>query len=417
MEEKLKEMEGRRRRKRELEERLRKYQDRYNQLLKEKEGALRDLERLRSEMDSLRKLLEEKEERVRKLTDGRGNLSEIDEMASVLRRKREDLEGKIGEVEEKRERVKSYWEELSKRLVALDTKLKELETLLEKREGERKENLRKLTPLFEELGDIDKVREFALPEEEIKRLEGEVEGFEREVELLKERERETRKRLEEFSGLRPSEEIEKELSLLKEEAEELIRRAGEIGSELEQKRELLERKGRIWERISEVEKELVLYSRLREDLRSDRLQDFVSSLMLKRIVERASDYLFNFTNNYEFLIDSNGDLVVFDRAQGVERDVKSLSGGETFLASLSLALGVSDILSANAHLESLFIDEGFGSLDEETRERVSDILELLKQRINRMVGIISHIPDLAERFHQRIIVKKQGDFSTLEVIY
>ncbi len=271
--------------------------------------------------------------------------------------------------------------------------------------------------MFEEFGDIDKVKEFALPEGEIKRLEGEVEGFEREVELLKEREGETRKRLEEFSGLKPSEEIERELSLLKEEAEELIRRAGEIGSELEQKRELLERKGRIWKRISEVEKELVLYSRLREDLRSDRLQDFVSSLMLKRIVERASDYLFNFTNNYEFLIDSNGDLVVFDRAQGVERDVKSLSGGETFLASLSLALGVSDILSANAHLESLFIDEGFGSLDEETRERVSDILELLKQRINRMVGIISHIPDLAERFHQRIIVKKQGDFSTLEVIY
>ena len=139
--------------------------------------------------------------------------------------------------------------------------------------------------------------------------------------------------------------------------------------------------------------------------------------MLKRIVERASEYLFNFTNNYEFLMDAKGDIAVFDRAQGVERDVRSLSGGETFLASLSLALGVSDVLSADAHLESLFIDEGFGSLDEETRERVSDILEVIKQRINRMVGIISHIPDLAERFHQRIIVKKQGDFSTLEVIY
>ena len=417
LEGKLRELEERRRRRRELEEKLKKYQERFSQLLKEREEALRDLERLRSEIDSLKNLLREKERRAEKLSEGGLELSIVDRRRSGLEQRKEDLESRIREVEERRERVNSYWDELSKRLVALETKLGELETMLDKREKERKESLRKLAHLFEEFGGIEEVRRFALPEEELGRIEKEVENFEREVELLREKEREVEAKLGEFSQLPPSEEVEAELSRVREELEENLRRAGEIGSEMEQKRRLLEEKGRLKERISEVEKELGLYSRLKEDLRSDRLQDFAASLMLKRIVERASEYLFNFTNNYEFLTDSKGDLVVFDRAQGVERDVRSLSGGETFLASLSLALGVSDVLSADAHLESLFIDEGFGSLDEETRERVSDILEVVKQRINRMVGIISHIPDLAERFHQRIIVRKQGDFSTLEVVY
>ena len=417
LEVKLRELEEKRRKRRELEEKLRRYQERFNQLLREREEALRELERLRSEVDSLRNLLQEKEVRARKLTEGRLELSLVDRERDRLRQRKEDLESRIGEVEERREKINSYWEELSRRLVAVDTRLREMEALLDKREKERKENLRRLAPLFEEFGGIEEVREFALSEEELKGLEEKVEGFEREVEILRDKVKETEARLEEVSDLPPSGEVESRLSLLKEELEECLRRAGEIGSEIEQKRRLLEEKSRLKERISQIEGELRLYSRLREDLRSDRLQDFASSLMLKRIVERASEYLFNFTNNYEFLMDSKGDLVVFDRAQGVERDVRSLSGGETFLASLSLALGVSDVLSADAHLESLFIDEGFGSLDEETRERVSDILEVVKQRINRMVGIISHIPDLAERFHQRIIVRKQGDFSTLEVIY
>ncbi|MDQ7082519.1 MAG: SbcC/MukB-like Walker B domain-containing protein [Aquificota bacterium] len=270
---------------------------------------------------------------------------------------------------------------------------------------------------MEEHGDLEKVRELALTEEELGKLEREIEGYEREITLTGERLDALRKRLEGYGDTPPPKEVERELSLFKERFEELMRRIGELGSELQQRRKLLIRKNEIEKRLKDVERELSLYMRLSEDLRSDRLQDFAASLMLKRIVERASEYLYNFTGTYELDMDASGDLLVVDRVQGSERDVKSLSGGETFLASLSLALGVSDVLSAKAHLESLFIDEGFGSLDEETRERVSDILEVIKQRINRMVGIISHIPDLAERFHQRIVVSKHGDFSTVEVLY
>jgi exonuclease SbcC len=211
--------------------------------------------------------------------------------------------------------------------------------------------------------------------------------------------------------------VQKKLNESKEKLHEISKRTGEIEREMVQIREKLARREELKEQIDRTVEKLRIYEVLREDLKSDRLQEFASSLMLRRIIDRSGEYLIEFTGNYEFNLDERGEIVVIDRTDGSQRAVNSLSGGETFLASLSLALGVSDILSANAHLESLFIDEGFGSLDEDTRERVSDILEAIKQKINRMVGIISHIPDLADRFHQRIKVIKEETGSRLEIVY
>ncbi|WP_457600386.1 AAA family ATPase [Hydrogenivirga sp.] len=417
IESKLRELEERKREKKELEDKLKRYNERYNQLLKEREEALRAVEKLKSEISSLERSIREKEGKLKDMFGRVPTAEELEETLSKVALRERDIRSKVEEIERRREEVKAYSEELTRRLVALDTKLREIENSIKVKEEEKRENSLKLTPLFEELGDLDRVRELALSQEEIQRIEGKIEKFERERGLLRKELEEVNKRLEALKDVEPLEEIRRELSGRKERYEGLLSKIGELKSLALQKRELLKRKGELSRKVSELSRELRLYSQISEDLRSNRLQEFAASLMLKRVVERASVYLYEFTNTYQLGLDDRGDLVVMDRVQGTERDVKSLSGGETFLASLSLALGVSDVLSADAHLESLFIDEGFGSLDEETRERVSDILELLKQRINRMVGIISHIPDLAERFHQRIVVKKQGDFSTVEIVY
>lgn len=102
-------------------------------------------------------------------------------------------------------------------------------------------------------------------------------------------------------------------------------------------------------------------------------------------------------------------LNVLDHYNGTERSVKTLSGGESFQASLSLALGLSDEIQAAAggiRLETLFVDEGFGSLDEETLNLAMKALEDLAQG-NRLVGIISHVPELKERIERRIVVTKE----------
>ena len=102
------------------------------------------------------------------------------------------------------------------------------------------------------------------------------------------------------------------------------------------------------------------------------------------------------------------DLNVIDHYNGGERDVRTLSGGESFQASLSLALGLSEEIQSTAggiQLDSMFIDEGFGTLDDDALQKAMDALVRLADG-NRMVGIISHVSELRDRIDQQIVVRK-----------
>ncbi|MFG1807916.1 AAA family ATPase [Streptomyces sp. NPDC049040] len=110
-------------------------------------------------------------------------------------------------------------------------------------------------------------------------------------------------------------------------------------------------------------------------------------------------------------------LVVVDAWTGTERDTSTLSGGETFFASLALALGLADVVTDEAggmRLDTLFIDEGFGSLDEQTLDDVLDVLDGLRER-DRTVGIVSHVADLRDRIPAQLHVAKGREGSTLRL--
>ena len=103
------------------------------------------------------------------------------------------------------------------------------------------------------------------------------------------------------------------------------------------------------------------------------------------------------------------ELNVLDHWNGTQREVNTLSGGESFQASLSLALGLSDVVQNRAggvQLDTMFVDEGFGSLDQESLEMAMDILGGLSDA-HRQVGIISHVRELTERIEKKIVVTKQ----------
>ncbi|SEG70885.1 exonuclease SbcC [Actinacidiphila yanglinensis] len=110
-------------------------------------------------------------------------------------------------------------------------------------------------------------------------------------------------------------------------------------------------------------------------------------------------------------------LMVVDAWTGTERDTATLSGGETFFASLALALGLADVVTDEAggvRLDTLFIDEGFGSLDEQTLDEVLDVLDGLRAR-DRAVGIVSHVADLRHRIPAQLRVVKDKDGSSVRM--
>jgi exonuclease SbcC len=110
-------------------------------------------------------------------------------------------------------------------------------------------------------------------------------------------------------------------------------------------------------------------------------------------------------------------LRVVDGWTGVERDTATLSGGESFLASLSLALGLADVVQAEAggaRIETLFVDEGFGTLDDDTLDEVMTVLDGLRDG-GRTVGVVSHVAELRQRIPARVEVVKGRDGSHLLV--
>jgi len=163
--------------------------------------------------------------------------------------------------------------------------------------------------------------------------------------------------------------------------------------------------------------ELNTFKELAEELKSDRFQAFILRETIQEMVAGASERLWNLSSNRYRLEYKNEsfDVIDYDNARE-RRSADTLSGGETFLASLSLALQLSEQVQRAAGsvvLDSLFIDEGFGTLDPETLDTATEAIESLPAG-GRMVGIITHIPELTARMRGRLLVSKQGEGSRIK---
>lgn len=154
------------------------------------------------------------------------------------------------------------------------------------------------------------------------------------------------------------------------------------------------------------------------------LEVYVIRQYFQQILDYANaNYIGLLTDNrYSFVLSEEGrrardhfglDINVYDQLTGSERSVKSLSGGETFIAALAIALSLSEVVqntSKGAVVEALFIDEGFGSLDKEALTKAIAVLEQIGE--NRMVGVISHVDDMKEGIAQQLAIIKSLDGSS-----
>ncbi len=350
-----------------------------------------------------------------KIADTDALISECDSKIKRLEQIRELLPKLQGELEMSREQISALEAQISaleakkqsaiKRIASLSSALKlESEALARARIDELRESAKKITE------QIDNATEAYLEcEREITALKAKIEELTRQ--------------------LRDSRDIDEDAELAKKaelEAQRiaLVEKSTQISVRLETNRRLLSEIEKRSHELISLEEEYQMVRSLSDTANGSlsgkekiMLETYIQMTYFDRIIVRANRRLMIMSaGQYELKRRRDGtknkqgglDLDVIDHYNGTHRDVKSLSGGESFKASLSLALGLSDEIqstSGGVRLDTMFVDEGFGSLDEESLEQAMRALYSLADG-KRLVGIISHVRELKEKIGKQIIVTK-----------
>ena len=218
------------------------------------------------------------------------------------------------------------------------------------------------------------------------------------------------------------EELQVQLEQLRLQQDELSQQLGGVQVQLEKDAELRQNQRTLTDQIEKQQQEHRRWASLSELIGSadgTKFSRFAQSLTLAHLVNLANRHLQKLSDRYQLQKRQGAcvEMDIVDRYQAdAVRSLESLSGGETFLVSLALALGLSDLARRNHPIDSLFIDEGFGTLDADTLDTALAALETL-QAGGKTVGIISHVEALKERLTTQIQVRKNDSGnSTLAVI-
>ena len=388
--------------------------------------------------------------------------------------KREELEKKLAElfgectVEECKEKIRAEFDSVKTQLADVVSKLNaenvraarkaELEKLLpaikEKHEGSRTENeklAKDVAAAEAELVTQKKHAEDAakkLPyagkadaEKVIREKQDAVAGIQSAIKLATEKLNGCKENLKELEGQVKSlegqlkdapqynlEELETKCRALADEQQTLTGAWKTASGRLEQNKRSLKEISGIAESLGILLKKRMWVENLSDTVNGTlsgkdkmMLETYVQGAYLDRILRKANTRFLRLSNGKYELVrreqasnkrsQSGLDLNVIDHTCGKQREVKTLSGGESFLASLSLALGLADEVQSSAggiELDTMFIDEGFGSLDEEILRVAIDTLQNLAGS-NRLVGIISHVEGLENRIDKNVRVQKDAD--------
>jgi len=255
-------------------------------------------------------------------------------------------------------------------------------------------------------------------EKAYKKIKKQLEERELQLKTLKLRAEQASKRLlENKSFFLSKEEILSKEEKRKLQAKETTERIGEIRSKFELNKQIKDRNKEVFNRIEKQEKEWKKWKELMGLLggSKDAFNTYVQRLTLQNLIHRANLHLSHLNPRYSLQMRSQykaGEELNFHLIDHYQMDqsrlVETSSGGEKFLISLALALGLSDIASKNVNVESLFIDEGFGTLDQATLEIVISTLESLQSQGKR-IGIISHVETLKNRISTQIQVNRKGN--------
>ncbi len=198
------------------------------------------------------------------------------------------------------------------------------------------------------------------------------------------------------------EQLEQEQATLIEEQNRILQEIGSLQHQLQKNKEQRNQQQDLLHSLEAQKKECLRWQELHNLIGSadgKKYRNFAQGLTFEIMVSRANEQLARMTDRYLLIRDQEQplELNVIDSWQAGEiRSTKNLSGGESFVVSLALALGLSEIVGGNVRVDSLFLDEGFGALDEDALETALETLAGLR-RAGKLIGVISHVSALKER--------------------
>ena len=396
------------------------------------------------EVEGLRKGLASLEESLKKETKKALKIDDIDKAPEMITQIVKELNESLKELKQKkktaeankrrRTELEKVIPECENELAGMTQKISELTALKASLDAQIKEKTAQIETIGKDLKFADKAKAKAAISDLKKRSDELQKRFDKAglaVSFDKQRIAElkatiaTQQKTISASGAEDPDKILKLQSDLKIKHDECVDRGQSVGTRIKTnesiRTNIIKKSGD----ISELEEKLKWVSALANTANGkltgkDRimLETYIQTMYFDRIINRANLRLLTMSGGQYELVrkkeqgkgsaQSGLDLNVIDHNNGSERSVKTLSGGESFMASLSLALGLSDEVQSSAggiHVDTMFVDEGFGSLDPDSLDMAYKALAGLTTS-NRLVGIISHVADLKSRIDKQIVVTK-----------
>jgi len=343
-----------------------------------------------------------------------------DEVLAQLEAQRETLQQKLTERTKAQQQTQIQLERSRSQLEQITGQLEALQAKYDKR-------IARLTSAAEKRGFTSwKLAKDALLDEETeKKIESQLNAIQKQIVQAQQQVKDLQKRLQQIQSETPKslEEhvLQRQLTEQKNTLTEQIEALAQLKATLVQNEARKKQNEALVQEWNHQQKEVNRWAKLNQLIGSATghvYRNYAQSLTLRRLIQMANTHLNHLNGRYLIELTREGDLEldIIDTFQADNRrSMSTLSGGEGFLVSLSLALGLSDLAGRNAVIQSLFIDEGFGTLDSHSLDLAISTLENL-QALGKTIGIISHVQELKERIGVQIQVQKLGNgVSTLSV--
>ncbi len=375
--------------------------------LKDINETLEQLSTKRADIENELKALQKKRKDILPVYDIDRFEEEINNNYNRVEREFREVETNLNKITASNEKLKSQIDSTAKDIYTLEEELKESLELLKKEIRKRG------------FDDIKSYQNALLDEETLQELDKRCLDIEKELQSAKTLYENLQERFKthtkETLTQKEIDDLQKDIDEYKLHLEEILKSLGAIKQELEDDDKNRKRYDENRKRIEKLREEFEILSKLNDMIGSKdgaKFAKFAQGITLDRLIELANRHLQILSDRYLLSRSEDEksilDFEIIDRYQADEkRPVETLSGGESFLVSLSLALGLSELASQRISIDSLFLDEGFGTLDSETLETALDALNRLQSR-GKTVGVISHVNALKEAIPKQIRVRKLG---------